>query len=309
MTIVRGGPTACGMVPSPARANAGRERDEPFSASPTPTSTAASAATPRTTRTTFFGSTKVQRIPRFSAGRHLRNAAFGGRIAKWVRRSGPCWPSRGAPCLPRRPRPATVRYASPDWRRRRQQLHGGRAALLAQAGDRDGGRAGDEVVVAPGTYNLAVQLNVGQNLYIHGQDGQPRPRVVSTAPILFSFSKYAGGARLSRLQARGARARWWTPPGSWTARPRRSPTISSCSRARQPQARRGEHGRRLDAAGQRRAHRGPNGVAVNSLLRRRAPDERDRDRERRGQRWLVADELVGGICVPPFGVETPMRST
>ena len=61
-------------------------------------------------------------------------------------------------------------------------------------------RPGDEVVVAPGTYNLTAQLNVGQDLYIHGQDGQPLPRVVSTAPIVFSISKYAGGARLSSLQ-------------------------------------------------------------------------------------------------------------
>ena len=52
-------------------------------------------------------------------------------------------------------------------------------------------RPGDEVIVAPGDYDVR-RVHVGQDLYVHGTDGQPRPQ-------LFGFLSAEGGARLRYL--------------------------------------------------------------------------------------------------------------
>ena len=41
---------------------------------------------------------------------------------------------------------------------------------------------GDEVVLLPGDYVLADELLVTDDIVLHGEDGRPRPRIVSTAP-------------------------------------------------------------------------------------------------------------------------------
>jgi hypothetical protein len=65
--------------------------------------------------------------------------------------------------------------------------------------------AGDEVVVAPGTYSVGTQLDPAAAIDLHGVAGQPRPRLVSTpvaTSALLSF-RAGGTVRHLRIEATG----------------------------------------------------------------------------------------------------------
>jgi hypothetical protein len=113
------------------------------------------------------------------------------------------WPALAAAILlavPSTASAAVVRHASPDGVDTVSTCTDGEPPCSLRRAVETVAGPGDEVVVTPGTYNLTAPLSVGQNVYIHGQDGQTRPRVVSTAPVVFGMSRFAGGARLSSLQ-------------------------------------------------------------------------------------------------------------
>jgi hypothetical protein len=162
---------------------------------------------------------------------------------------------------------------------------------------------GDEVVAAPGTYNLTAQLNVGQDVYIHGQDGQPRPRVVSTAPIVFSFSKYAGGARLSALQLEApgqvvdtTRLDDLEPPSTADhlvilAGPAASGSAANMAGGWTLQ----DSVVHTDAT---------NGIAVNTFWGSVRVTNVTAIASDAGGVGLAADDVVSGICFPPFGVDS-----
>ncbi|HEX8207012.1 MAG TPA: choice-of-anchor Q domain-containing protein [Solirubrobacteraceae bacterium] len=64
---------------------------------------------------------------------------------------------------------------------------------------------GDEVVLAPGTYDLTSQANpiVGERLDVHGQEGAPRPVIVETGPgTAFTVAVGADGTTLRDVEIR-----------------------------------------------------------------------------------------------------------
>jgi hypothetical protein len=46
-----------------------------------------------------------------------------------------------------------------------------------------GANSGDEVVVTPGTYDVAATISTENPLFIHGQEGGPRPRIVAASGV------------------------------------------------------------------------------------------------------------------------------
>jgi hypothetical protein len=84
-----------------------------------------------------------------------------------------------------------VLYAAPDGPYQSGQCEQERPCDLDYAVETEA-RPGDEVIVAPGDYDLSPDIHVGQDLYVHGTDGQPRPR-------LFGFLSAADGARVRYL--------------------------------------------------------------------------------------------------------------
>jgi hypothetical protein len=202
---------------------------------------------------------------------------------------------------------ATVRYASPTGDNATSNCTATEPPCSLRRAIETVAGPGDEVVVTPGTYNLTAQLNVGQNVYIHGQDGQPRPRVVSTAPILFSFSKYAGGARLSSLRLEA--------PGQVVDTTRLvdgAPAIAdhlvvfAAPGASGSAAANMAGGWTLQDSVVR--SEATNGIAVNTFTGSVRVTNVTALASDAGGVGLVADDVVSGICVPPFGVD-PMRST
>ena len=134
----------------------------------------------------FFTRTKIQRIPHFlqsatSATPHsVAESPMGKGIWLGLAVAGCC-------CS----RPGSSRGRSEmrvQRRQRHEQLHRRRPPCSLGRAIEIVGRARRRGCVAPGR-NVAAQLNVGQDLYVHGQDGQTLPRVVSTAPIMFSSAE------------------------------------------------------------------------------------------------------------------------
>lgn len=82
---------------------------------------------------------------------------------------------------------AATRYAAPG---------GGMVPGCAQASPCSleyaitGATSGDEVVVTPGTYMVATTIATEQRLFIHGQEGVPRPFIVA-APGVTPFKSFA----------------------------------------------------------------------------------------------------------------------
>ncbi len=60
-----------------------------------------------------------------------------------------------------------------------------------------GAAAGDEVIVAPGTYAVGTAIEIEKSLYIHGQEDAPRPRIVGASGVT-PFKSFAS-QRLSYL--------------------------------------------------------------------------------------------------------------
>jgi hypothetical protein len=61
--------------------------------------------------------------------------------------------------------------------------------------------AGDEVVVAPGSYTVKVELQA-QDIHVHGADGQPAPLLTGTTAVQSTFFTLQGGT-LRHLALRG----------------------------------------------------------------------------------------------------------
>jgi hypothetical protein len=217
------------------------------------------------------------------------------------------WPALAAAILlavPSTASAAVVRHASPDGVNAGSTCTAAEPPCSLRRAIETVAGPGDEVVVAPGTYNLTAPLNVGQNVYIHGQDGQPRPRVVSTAPVVFGMSRFAGGARLSSLQLEA--------PGQVVDTAQldtgEAPSVADHLVVLAGPA---AVGAAADMAGgwtlQDSVVRteATNGIAVNSFggsVRVRNVTAIATDA---GGVGLVADGSVTGICVPPtFGVDT-----
>jgi hypothetical protein len=65
-----------------------------------------------------------------------------------------------------------------------------------------GQNAGDEIIIAPGDYGpLSVDLNSASNAYVHGVQGQPRPRIHMGSG---HFVTMTSGSRLSWVQIDGS---------------------------------------------------------------------------------------------------------
>lgn len=199
---------------------------------------------------------------------------------------------------------ATARYASPTGDNATSNCTAAEPPCSLRRAIETVAGPGEEVVVTPGTYNLTAQLNVGQNVYIHGQDGQPRPRVVSTAPILFSFSKYAGGARLSSLQLEA--------PGQVVDTTRlvddSAPAIADHLVVLAGPGASGSAAANMaggwtlqDSVVRTEA---TNGIAVNTFTGSVRVTNVTAIASDAGGVGLVADDVVSGICVPPFGVDS-----
>jgi hypothetical protein len=161
---------------------------------------------------------------------------------------------------------------------------------------------GDEVVVAPGTYALSAPVNVGQKVDVHGAAGAPRPRIVSTAPVVFSFSQSANAARLAdlRLEAPGSVVNTTRLSNATdTATLERLELLAAPAAAGIAAALAGGWTLR-DSVAHTQA---TNGVAVKAFhgtvhlanVTAVATDP--------GGTGLLAESDVGGICVPPFEVE------
>jgi hypothetical protein len=199
---------------------------------------------------------------------------------------------------------ATVRHASPGGDDTTSNCTAADPPCSLRRAVETVAQPGDEVVVAPGTYDLSAQLNVGSNLYVHGEDGQPRPRVVSSAPRVFSFSKYAGGARLSNLQLEA--------PGQVVDTTRLldgyAPSIADhlvllAGPAASGTAANMAHGWTLQDSVVHTA--ATNGVAVNTFYGSVHVTNVTAIARDPGGVGLVADGAVGGICVPPvYGVDS-----
>jgi hypothetical protein len=66
--------------------------------------------------------------------------------------------------------------------------------------------AGDEVIVTPGTYNLSAGIEATAPLNIHGEAGQPRPRIVGSAeitPLKSLVAQTISDLRIEALSAAG----------------------------------------------------------------------------------------------------------
>jgi hypothetical protein len=63
--------------------------------------------------------------------------------------------------------------------------------------------AGDEVIVAPGNYDVSSSIQITNAIFVHGTAGGPRPRVLSTSPGVFGVS---GGGTLADVQLEAPRS-------------------------------------------------------------------------------------------------------
>src|SRR5688500_15488990 len=89
------------------------------------------------------------------------------------------------------PAAAVVRYVAPDGLNQSGECTEKERPCEIGYAVESRARPGDEVIVAPGDYE-AGRVHVGQDLYVHGTDGQPRPQ-------LFGFLSADRGARVRYL--------------------------------------------------------------------------------------------------------------
>lgn len=168
---------------------------------------------------------------------------------------------------------------------------------------------GDEVILAPGTYDVASSVVVNKAIDVHGAAGQPRPRITSASPGVFSLS--VAGARLADLQLEA--------PGTIVTTTALSSGTSLLERltvlagpAGSGSAVRISYGWLLrDSVVHTSA---TNGVAVHGLF-----SQEDGVRSRvvnvtavasaASGVGILADSTVGGICVPDFSVEVYVTNT
>src|SRR5687767_1019309 len=68
----------------------------------------------------------------------------------------------------------------------------------------NGSAAGDEIVVAPGTYSVGVSMAAGGPVFIHGVAGQARPRIVGTPELTSHVLSLGGGGVARHLYVEGS---------------------------------------------------------------------------------------------------------
>ena len=111
------------------------------------------------------------------------------------------WPALGAAILLAVPSTASagvIRHASPDGVDTVSTCTDGEQPCSLKRAVETVAMNGDEVVLAPGVYNPPSTVAISKPINVHGQDGQPAPRVVRTAGQVFSV---AGGGTLAFVQA------------------------------------------------------------------------------------------------------------
>ena len=168
---------------------------------------------------------------------------------------------------------------------------------------------GDEVILAAGTYVVSSPVAVNKAIDVHGAAGQPRPRVTSASPGVFSLS--VAGARLADVQLEA--------PGTVVTTTALTSGTSLLERltvlagpAASGSAVRMSYGWLLrDSVVHTSA---TNGVAVHGLF-----SEEDGVRSRvvnvtavasaASGVGILADSTVGGICIPDFSVEVYVTNT
>ena len=204
------------------------------------------------------------------------------------------WPALGAAILLAVPSTASagvIRHASPDGMDTASTCTDGEQPCSLKRAVETVAMNGDEVVLAPGVYNPPSTVAISKPLTVHGQDGQPAPRVVRTAGQVFSV---AGVERWPRSGRGDGRSDWHLVRG----RAGDSAGGSRCSPER-----RGGDGQRQRSPRQPRPHRVPHGRAVLASygvvhlvnVTAVATDP--------GSSAVYGDSAVGGICVPSSRIE------
>jgi hypothetical protein len=92
----------------------------------------------------------------------------------------------------------TVRHASPGGVDSGSNCTGGQAPCSLTRAVETVAVDGDEVVLAPGDYEPPSVVDITNEISVHGEAGQPRPRVVRAAGPVFTVS---GGGTLSEVRA------------------------------------------------------------------------------------------------------------
>ncbi|MET0510584.1 MAG: choice-of-anchor Q domain-containing protein [Thermoleophilaceae bacterium] len=111
------------------------------------------------------------------------------------------WPALVAAILlavPSTASAAVIRHASPDGVDTVSTCTDGEQPCSLKRAVETVATNGDEVVLAPGVYSPPSTVNISKPIFVHGQDGQPAPRVVRSAGQVFGV---AGGGTLAYVQA------------------------------------------------------------------------------------------------------------
>ena len=93
---------------------------------------------------------------------------------------------------------ATMRHASPDGGNSGSNCTDGEAPCSLKRAVEAGAMDGDEVVLAPGLYEPPSAVAISRPISVHGQAGQPRPRVVRPSGLVFTVGS---GGTLADVQA------------------------------------------------------------------------------------------------------------
>ena len=96
---------------------------------------------------------------------------------------------------------ASTRYAAPDSGDNVGSCSALAPCSLAHAVN--GAVAGDEVVVAPGSYSLTSPASAGGPIFIHGVAGQPRPRIVGAPELAGDVLSLGAGGVVRHLYVEG----------------------------------------------------------------------------------------------------------
>jgi hypothetical protein len=96
---------------------------------------------------------------------------------------------------------ATVRHASPTGVDSGSACTAGEPPCSLKRAVENVAVAGDEVVLAPGIYTPPSNVSITSAIYVHGEQGQPIPRVVRSSGQVFGVT---GGGRLADVQLESA---------------------------------------------------------------------------------------------------------
>jgi len=96
---------------------------------------------------------------------------------------------------------ATTRHASPDGVNTVSTCTAGEPPCSLKRAVETVAVAGDEVVLAPGVYNPPSNVAINNAIYVHGEPGEPTPRVVRPSGQVFGVT---GGGTLADVQLESA---------------------------------------------------------------------------------------------------------